>query len=916
MAVVVRLLGEVSTEIDGQRVDLGTPKQRCVLAALAVDAGRVVPVDRLVERVSGTDVAQRSRATLQSYISRLRRALAAGNVNIVRRSGGYALITDTSEPVTDLHQFRDLCSRARDDDGEAVRAWTEALALWQGQPLTGVDGAWAEAERDRLSQERLAAEHDLADALLRLGKGGQLVSELSARSAEQPLDERVAGQYMLALHQAGRTIDALEHYREVRARLVEELGTEPGAALQDLHQQLLNADSALAGAFRNTFAEPVVPRQLPMPPAPFVGRQDELDALNTALDPSATTVVTAIAGSGGVGKTWLALHWAHQHAHRFPDGQLYVDLRGFSPDGDQLHPAVAVRGFLDALGVESGRIPVDPHAQTALFRSLVANKRMLLVLDNAADTTQITPLLPGNSSCTVLVTSRNRLPGLITGHNARHVALDVLDEPAARNLLAARLGTAAVEAEPNAVDELVRLCGGFPLALSIIAGRVHTYSRSSLPAIAAELRESLLDVLDEGDPVASLPAVLSLSYNALTDEQATVFGLLSIAPGPNIALPAAASLTALTPTRTRTVLRGLEQASLITQDASGRYGMHDLIRRYAASQPLPPDARETALRRAIDFYLHTAHAADRLLHLHRVDIDLTPPTAPPHPLPDAAAAMDWLQTEHLCLLAAQQTAATQQWHRPVWQLAWSLSTYHQLRGHHRDQINTWQTALPAAEHLPAPPVLVLAHRQLGLVHAELGHHEQAMTHLQQALSLAEHQGDETAQTHTHTVLARAYEQQGNHQQALQHSLRSLSLSRSLDNPVWEAGALNGVGWFYARLGNHERAREHCLAALALYRAHHNPSGEAGTLDSLGYIAHLAGHHEEAVKHYRESLALQRELIYDYAIAEALAGLGAPHAALGQHAEARAAWQEALEIYQQQGRTEEAQRIQAQLDALD
>ncbi len=735
------------------------------------------------------------------------------------------------------------------------------------------------------------------------------MNELSARSAEQPLDERVTGQYMLALHQAGRTIDALKLYRQARARLVEELGTEPGAALQDLHRQLLSANTEPAS--RLASAAKVVPRQLPMAPTPFVGRQTELDALDAS-----PAVVRAIAGSGGVGKTWLALHWAHRHAHRFPDGQLFADLRGFSPDGDLLHPTVALRGFLDALGVEPGRIPAEQHAQAALFRSLVAGKRMLLVLDNAADTAQVVPLLPGSRSCTVVVTSRDRLSGLVTGHGAEHLAVDVLDDAAARDLLVARLGAEQVEAERGAVDALVRLCGGFPLALSIIAGRVHTCPGSSLPALAAELRESLLDVLDESDPVASLPAVLSLSYKALTDEQATVSGLLASAPGPDVALPAAAALTGMSHARARTVLRGLEQASLISQAASGRYGMHDLIRRYAAHRDLDEAVREAALRRVVDFYLHTAHAADRLVYLHRVDIELDPPSCSPHPVPDVAAAMEWFGAEHLCLLAAQQTAAAREWHRAAWQLAWSLSTFHQLRGHHRDQINTWQVALVAAGQLPAPAVSVLGHRQIGLVHAELGRHDQAMDHLRQALVLAERQGDQTAQAHTHTALARAGEQQGDDRRALEHSLRSLELCRALGNAVWEAGALNGVGWYAARLGDHDQAREHCLAALAIYRTHHDPAGEAGALDSLGYIAHHAGEHEVAIDHYRESLALQRELAFDYGIAEALTGLGAPHAALGRHEQARAAWQDALEIYQQQGRAEEAQRVQALLAALD
>lgn len=901
VAVLVRLLGEVGTEVDGRPLDLGTPKQRCVLAALAVDAGRVVPVDRLVARISGIDVAGPARATLHSYISRLRRALAdAGNVTIVRRSGGYALVS--AEPVTDLHRFRDLCARARCGDTEAVGAWTEALGLWQGQPLTGVDGEWAEAERDRLAQERLAVEHELADALLRLGKGGQLVNELSARSAEQPLDERVAAQYLLALHQAGRTIEALELYRQFRDRLVEELGTEPGAALKDLHQQLLTADTT---PVRTAVARPVVPRQLPMAPAHFVGRETELDTLDGS-------AVSAIAGAGGVGKTWLALHWAHRHAHRFPDGQLFVDLRGFSSDGDPLHPTVALRGFLDALGVEPGRMPVEPQAQATLFRSLVADKQLLLVLDNAADTAQVVPLLPGSRSCTVVVTSRNRLPGLITGHGARHLGVGFLDDDAARELLVARLGAEQIEAEHAAVAELVRLCGGFPLALSIIAGRVHTCPGLSLTAIAAELRESL-DVLDEGDPVASLPTVLSLSHRALTDEQATVFGLLAVAPGPDIGLPAAAALTGLSQARARTVLRGLEDASLISQDVSGRYGMHDLIRQFAAHQK-PPE--EAALRRVVDFYLHTAHAADRLLYPHRVDVELDPASCSPHPLPDVPAALEWLGREHLCVLAAQQTAVALGWRCVVWQLAWSLSTYHQLRGHHRDQITTWQEALVAAAELPAPAVSVVGHRQLGHVHAELGRHDEAMDHLRQALALAEQQGDETAQIHTHAVFSRAYEQQGDLQLALDHSVRSLELCRAVDHPVWEAGALNRVGWYAALLGDHEPARQHCLAALAIYRAHRDPSGEAGVLDSLGYIAHHAGDHELAVDHYRESLALQRELAYDYAVATALDGLGAPLAALGRHDEARAVWQEAAEIYQQQGRAEEAQRIQDRLAALE
>jgi DNA-binding SARP family transcriptional activator len=923
VTVVLRVLGEVTADVEGRAVDLGAPRQRCVLAALAVDAGRSVPVDRLVERVWGADAAPRARATLHSYVSRLRRVLAAADgtgVVIVRRSGGYALACDGAGPVVDLQRFRELCALARGDDGRAVRSLTEALALWRGEALTGVRGQWAEAERFRLGQERLAAEHDLTDAGLRAGQGGELVAALSARSAQHPLDERVAGQYLLALHRAGRSGDALEHYQRVRARMVEELGTEPGVALRQLHQQVLSADPALTPRSATAAAARVVPRQLPAAPAPFVGRHDELDRLDAALGTSATVVISAIAGAGGIGKTWLALHWAHGHADRFPDGQLFVDLRGFSPDGEPMPPAVAVRGFLDTLGVEPGRVPVDAHAQAALFRSLVAGKRMLLVLDNAVDTAQVTPLLPGGGSCTVLVTSRNRLPGLVTGHDAAHLPLHTLDLPEACALLARRIGAGRAEAERDAVEDLARLCGGFPLALSIVAGRTRTDPGSSLPAIAVELRDSGLDALDDSDPVASLPAVLSWSRRALSEEQAAVFALLATAPGPDVDLLAAASLTGLSPARTRTVLRALEQASLLDRDEAGRHRMHDLIRRYAidSADDLPEQVREEALRRVLDFYTHTAHAADRLLspHRHPVDPDAPAPGTQPRALTDDAAAMAWFDVEHANLLAAQQTAAARARHRTAWHLAWALSTFHTRRGHRRDRLAVWLTALRSAALQGDGTAVSLAHGHLGRAHADLGHHDQAAEHLQHALAAAEQHQDHVQQAHVHHDLARAMEQRGEDEQALEHATRALALYRTVDRPAWQADALNQVGWYAARLGRHDTARAHCHAALVLHRQHHNPGGEAATLDSLGYIDHHNGHHQRAVEHYQRALALHRDLDDTYQEADALEAIGHPHAALGEHERARSAWSRAVELYRQQGRAEDARRVRERLDALD
>jgi predicted ATPase len=315
-------------------------------------------------------------------------------------------------------------------------------------------------------------------------------------------------------------------------------------------------------------------------------------------------LISAIRGAGGIGKTWLALHWAHRRLSRFPDGQLFVDLRGFSPDSEPMPSGVAVQGFLDALGVAPGRIPVDPQAQAGLFRSLVAQKRMLIVLDNAADVQQVVPLLPGADSCTVVVTSRRTLTGLITRHGAHHLTLDTLSGDEARALLARRLGTARVAAEPEAVDELVGLCGGFPLALGIIAGRAHTHPRVPLAEFAAELRDLGLGALEDDEPTTSLPAVLSWSYSALTTQQQVVFGLLGIAPGPDIGLPAAASLTGLPPTQTGKVLRSLEEASLLSRDAHGRYSMHDLIRAFATEDAncVASNEKRSATRRPLSAY--------------------------------------------------------------------------------------------------------------------------------------------------------------------------------------------------------------------------------------------------------------------------------------------------------------------------
>ncbi|HTI27399.1 MAG TPA: helix-turn-helix domain-containing protein [Kutzneria sp.] len=362
-------------------------------------------------------------------------------------------------------------------------------------------------------------------------------------------------------------------------------------------------------------AEAVLPRQLPAAPAWFTGRHRELDGLVAAMQPSAAATIAAVSGAGGIGKTWLVLRWAHQFRDRFPDGQLFVDLRGFSPNSEPLDPLTAVRGFLHGLGVDPARMAGRIDEDSALYRSTVAGKRMLIVLDNAAGVDQVVPLLPGTPACTVLVTSRMILTPLLHRYGAHHLSLSVFTEDDAYTLLTLRLGDQRLAAEPEAVAELVALCGRYPLALAIMTARALAFPDIPLAELTAELRESRLDALDDDDPTASQPAVMSWSLRALTDEQRIAFGLLGIAPGADIGLPAAASLTGLPPRRTRSVLRKLEEASLLCRKPGDRYAMHDIIRCYAvhtASTTLAEEERESALRRMVDFHGHAAHVADRV----------------------------------------------------------------------------------------------------------------------------------------------------------------------------------------------------------------------------------------------------------------------------------------------------------------
>ncbi|MET0132456.1 MAG: BTAD domain-containing putative transcriptional regulator, partial [Kibdelosporangium sp.] len=769
--------------------------------------------------------------------------------------------------------------------------------------------------RDSIEAQRSAAELDYTDLALQAGQHHELLARLSSRVQDHPLDERLAAQFMLALYRCGQQAKALSHYQETRQLLVMELGTEPSPPLQELHQRILEADVDLV-AGSGGIAAPVatVPRQLPAPPGFFTGRTGELARLDRMLDEPEDrnrVVVVAISGGGGVGKTWLALRWAHSHANEFHDGQLYVNLCGFDPTGTPVEPGHALRGFLTALGVVPADIPADVTDQASLYRSLTARKRMLVVLDNARDTAHVQHLLPGSPTCTVLVTSRDHLAGLVVSHGAQPMLLDVLPHDDARALLTSRLDATRLVEEPDAVASILDSCSGLPLALGVVAGRAAMLHRLPLEVLALELREAAtrLGALELGDADTGVRAVLSSSYAALAPEQAELFRLLCLAPGPDIGVPAVAVLSGRTAAKVRAVLRMLEEVSLVGQYTFGRYRMHDLIRLFGRERAASNDAGP-AVRRLVDFYLHTAHAADRVLDPHSPAIELGPPVggAVPEPLATEAAALAWLDNEHANLLAVQRWAAEQGQHAAVWQIAWALTTFHLRRGHLNDDILAWHAGLVAAQHLSDQRTEALAHRMLGDTHARLGDHAAAFGHLGQALSLAEEADDISGHAHAHTALSHAWATQGDEKEALRHAALALPLYRALDNSVWEARTLNQMGRLAANLGSTEQAIRHCEAALALSRRHSDRHGEADALASLGFIAHHSGEHSNAVHYDHQSLTLYGDLGDRYNEAATLEHLGRVHSALNRHDQARQTWHQALELYHAQRRTSEAQRV--------
>ncbi|GAB2934832.1 BTAD domain-containing putative transcriptional regulator [Streptomyces mayteni] len=945
--VEFRLLGPVGVWAGGRLLGPATAQQRTVLATLLLDPARVVAMDRLVTAVWGATPPATARNAVQGVVSRLRRLLAPfPEVELATSVRGYALRTDPDS--VDLHRFRRLARRARGAavaPEEAAELLGAALGLWRGRaPLVDVAGPWLpDAVAPGIEEERLAAVEALAAADLALGRDAAVVAELSPLLPEHPLRERMVSLLMVALHRGGQRAEALDVFRRVRRRFADDLGIEPGDELQRLHRAILadqetpwppaGAGDRPPAATPGAGAVARVPRQLPADTEAFTGRRAELAALDGLLPRQASageaggTPVCVITGTGGVGKTALAVRWAHRVRESFPDGQLYVNLLGFGPGRPARPPAEAVRLFLDALDVPAQRVPASVDAQVGLFRSLLADRRMLVLLDNALDSAQVRPLLPNSPGCLVLVTSRNELTGLVAAEGARPLPLGLLSDTDSRELLERRLGRGKVTAERDAVDDIVARCAGLPLALAIVAARAGSRPAFPLGALTSGLDDDSgpgelgsLDVFDGGDSGASVRTVLSWSYRALTPAAARLFRLLGLALAPEISVAGAASLAGVRPRAAHLLLSELTRAHLAWERSPGRYGWHDLLWAYAEELALERDdaaERRAALHRLLDYYLHAANLCDQQLdQYHRVPIALPPPRAGvtvPR-VTSAAHAVRWFLHEHQVLLAAIRHAARHGFDDHAWRLAGVSRGFLSQHGHSEAQAAAHRIALEAAARLGDPRAL--GHAQIGLVQAliRLGDDAECEERLRTAYELFGAAGDRVGQALTHIYRSLLRDRAGDYAAGVRHNELAMRLYRQAGHRGGEGRSMNNVGWFQAQLGRYREALASCQAALLIHRELDDGPGEAATLDSLGYIHHRLGHLEEAVDYYRRSLRGRHD--WEHALAARTLGrLGEAQLSTGRLAEGRETLRQALALLEDLA-PGDADAVRARIAELD
>ncbi|MFG3092937.1 BTAD domain-containing putative transcriptional regulator [Streptomyces antibioticus] len=924
------LLGPVRAWQGSTEIGLGTRQQRMVLCALLVRPGTPVTADELIDAVWSENPPASAVSALRLYVHRLRKALH-GSEEIIRSIGGGYVASVPPEAV-DLCQFQERVTQARrlrgaGETGAARAGLRSALALWQGTPLSGLPGRWADAQRTRLARLRWDTIELLLRAEVESGGGRDAVAELSHAVAEHPLDERFRELLMKALWDSGSHAAALTVYQDTKKLLAERLGARPSHVLTTLYQNILSAAPAERGPQGSHEVRRAEDLPLPDPweqTSAFVGRTRETAQIEAVAGPGRRpgVGVCVISGSPGTGKTTLAATAARGLAAHYPDGRLEVNLRGFQPNQRPVTAEQALRTLLTALGVAAHRVPPRLDAQAALYRSLLAGKRMLIVLDNARDAQQVRPLLPGSSGCFTLITSRNRLSGLVAETGAHYLALGVFTPGESREALVRTLGSDRVGADPEATRTVIERSARLPLAIGLIAARAATRGEKSLAAVAAELRveSTVLSAIRGTEGGHDLRSVFSWSYEALSHDAARLFGLLSLVPASGCSLTAAASLCGLPVTRTRQLLAELAACHLVDRPAVDRVGMHDLLHLYAGERLKDSSSQEqraAASARLLSHCLHTAYAAARSLFANLPTLHLTSVAegSVPSPVDGCETAGAWFDAENETLChVVREAGVTPGCETATWQLALTLMEYLQRAGRWKEQLFIQEAALAAAVRVNDRLGMAHVHRNLGRALIQTGDPEKAGRHLKLALTGFEQLGDPGGRARTHGNLALLCMRTGRPHDALPHVERAVVLFRAVGDRTGQASALNNLGWVHAQTGQLPQAIEDCHAALALLRETADRVATAATWDSLGYIHHRTGDHGQALHCYEKALALDRELGDEVNAADTLCRLAETRLATGDVTGAREAWSSALTVLRRAD-PQAADRVQERLDEV-
>jgi DNA-binding SARP family transcriptional activator/tetratricopeptide (TPR) repeat protein len=949
-ALRVEVLGPVRAWSDGQELDLGAHRQRAVLAVLAFGAGRPVSRSEIIDAVWGDDPPATAANGVYTYVKGLRRVLeprrghrAAGQV-LVSAAAGYALALEPGG--LDANVFEMGVSQARDrraagDLAGAARLLDDALGLWRAAALGGIAGPWAEIQRVRLGEAQLAAVEERAEVLLGLGRHAQLVAELRALVAKYPLRERFGGQLMLALYRCGRQAEALEVFADTWRLLDVELAVEPGVELRRLHAQILACDAALdpplagdpaalpphpaaaaaqvdasaaglepevfrgltdlAGSARMAAPEVLAVRySLPPDTAAFTGRDRELDLITVAVTDAAgsggVVAIHAIGGMPGVGKTALAVHAAHLLKDRFPDRQLFVDLHSHTPGQDSMLPAVALAGLLAAAGVDARSLPADLAGRAGLWQDRMAGQRVLLVLDNAASSGQVAPLLLGGEGCLVMVTSRRHL-GDLPGPVVR-VQVDALTPGQAQEMFT-RLAPRA-NAEPAAVADLVRLAGYLPLAISLLARVYARHPSWTLADLTTETRDSMLTLTAENDSVA---AAFEVSYRYLTPARQQFFRHLAVHPGTTIDAYAAAALASLPLQEAVRRLDDLHGEGLLTETEYRRYGMHDLIRRYARNLAAadPAADRDQALGRLLDYYQHTAVTAQALLarRPRTMPAPAAPPAAVPG-LPDRKQALAWARTERGNLLACLDHATRSGQHARVIALTSSLAGLLQQDGPWPEAITRHETAVHAACRLGDRLGEGNALDELGIVRRQSGDYQGAAEALEAALGIYRDLGDRLGQASATSSLGSLRLLTGDYQGAAEALQVALGMFRGLGDRLGEGDVLYVQGVVQRLTGDYQGAAEALEAALGIYRDLGDRRGQGNALGAQGSVRLLTGDYRGAAEALEAALGIYRDLGDRGGEGSALNELGVVRRLTGDHSGAAEALETALGIFRDLG----------------